>query len=207
VDLEELHRRAHALTNRTLDDVARSMMTTAPTVGVHTKGKVGALIEAALGATGGSRKEHDFPELGVELKTVPVDASRKPRESTYVCRIALADAERAEWETSWVRRKLSHVLFVPIHNDVILAPVFFRPSAEEDRALRFDFDALMGAIGAGHIEDITAHEGEILQIRPKARDGSVRTTTYDRDGELVSTIPRGFYLRARFVGGVLASRR
>lgn len=206
VDLAELGRRAHALSGRSVPQLAHDLETIAPAVGVHTKGKVGALIEAALGATGGSRAEHDFPALGVELKTVPVDASRKPRESTYVCRIALREADRAEWETSWARRKLSHVLFVPIHNELILTPIFWRPTLEEDRAMRADFDELMGTIGAGRIEDITAHDGEILQIRPKARDGSVRVNTFDRDGELVSTIPRGFYLRARFVATLLARK-
>lgn len=192
-DLEELRRRAEALVGRTLTTIAS----------VHTKGKTGALLEELLGATG-KGAVHDFPELGVELKTVPVDAQLRPRESTYVCRISLAEAERAEWETSWVRRKLSHVLFVPIHERTILAPVFWQPTREQERALRADFDDLMGLIGRGLIEELTAHEGELLQLRPKARDGTVRTTTFDRDGELVSTVPRGFYLRARFVGSLLA---
>lgn len=206
MDLADLRRRVDALVGRTVDDIASELLTIAPIVGVHTKGKVGALIESILGATGGSRARQDFPELGVELKTVPVDAARKPRESTYVCRIALADAERAEWESSWVRRKLSHVLFVPICDGTILTPVFWKPTLEEDRAMHSDFDELMGTIGAGRIEDITAHAGEILQIRPKARDGSVRTTTFDRDGDLISTVPRGFYLRARFVARLLTPR-
>jgi DNA mismatch repair protein MutH len=192
VTLEELRARAHALTGRSLTSAA----------GLHTKGKTGTLIEELLGATG-KGAVHDFPELGVELKTVPVDGQLRPRESTYVCRISLAEAERAEWETSWVRSKLSHVLFIPICDQVIGTPVFWKPSSEQDRALRDDFDELMGLIGRGRIEDVTAHEGQILQLRPKARDGSVRTQTFDRDGELVSTVPRGFYLRARFVGDVL----
>ncbi len=194
-DLDELRRRAAALTGRTLSTTAS----------LHTKGKTGTLVEELLGATGRGAV-HDFPELGVELKTVPVDAQLRPRESTYVCRISLAEAEHAEWETSWVRSKLSHVLFVPIHERTVLAPVFWRPTAEQERALRADFDELMGLIGRGRIEDVTAHDGELLQLRPKARDGSVRTTAFDRDGELVSTVPRGFYLRARFVGSLLTPR-
>lgn len=192
-DLEDLQRRAALLAGKRLDAVAS----------VHTKGKVGELLEQLLGATG-KGAVHDFPELGVELKTIPVDARGRPRESTYVCRISLAEAERAEWETSWVRRKLSHVLLVPICEGVIETPVFWIPSAEQERLLRDDFEELMGLIGRGRIEDLTAHEGEVLQIRPKARDGSVRTTTFDRDGELVSTVPRGFYLRPRFTATLLS---
>jgi len=203
-DVAELRDRARALEGRTLDDIARALHELAPTIGLHTKGKVGELIERALGATGGSQATHDFPELGVELKTVPVDEKLRPRESTYVCRISLADAEHAEWADAWVRRKLSHVLFVPIvDGERVARPVFWQPSAEEERALRADFDELMGLIGRGRIEDLSAHDGEILQLRPKARDGSVRTTAWDRDGELIATVPRGFYLRARFTAAIL----
>jgi DNA mismatch repair protein MutH len=203
-DLDELRARAGSLASRSLADIANELRETAPAVGLHTKGKVGELLERALGATGGSYATHDFPELGVELKTIPVDEQLRPRESTYVCRISLAEAEHAEWIDSWVRRKLQHVLFVPIvNNERVAVPIFWRPNVEEERALRADFDELMGMIGAGHIEDLTARDGEILQLRPKARDGSVRTKTWDRDGELIATVPRGFYLRARFTGELL----
>jgi DNA mismatch repair protein MutH len=207
LDLADLRARAERLAGKTLNDIAAELYEQAPTVGLHTKGKVGELIERALGATGGSHATHDFPGLAVELKTVPVDARLRPRESTYVCRISMADAERAEWADSWVRRKLSHVLFVPIvDGERVATPVFWKPSAEEERALRADFDELMGMIGMGRIEDLTARDGEILQLRPKARDGSVRTTTWDRDGELIATVPRGFYLRARFTASLLTRR-
>lgn len=206
-ELAELQRRAACLSGLSLVEVARALDEHAPRVGLHAKGKIGELIERALGATGGSHKVHDFPELGIELKTIPVDDQLRPRESTYVCRITLAEAEHAEWADSWVRRKLSHVLFVPVvNNERVGAPVFWRPSVEEERALRADFDELMGLIGRGLIEDLSARSGELLQLRPKARDGTVRTKTWDRDGELVETVPRGFYLRARFTRELLTRK-
>jgi DNA mismatch repair protein MutH len=152
------------------------------------------------------RAEHDFPGLQVELKTVPVDAQLRPRESTYVCRISLVDADRAEWETSWARRKLSHVLFVPVIDRTLIGPaVFWRPTAAQDRQLRADFDELMGAIGSGRIEDIDATTGAWLQLRPKAADGRARTLLHDPDGEPISTVPRGLYLRARFTATLLGA--
>ena len=99
-ELDELRARAAALEGRTLIDIARDLRETAPEVGLHTKGKVGELIERALVATGGSHATHDFPELGVELKTIPVTADGSPLESTYVCTLSLADAESQEWSTS-----------------------------------------------------------------------------------------------------------
>ncbi len=203
-DLDELRARAFALEGQTIEDLARTLEEGAPHVGLHAKGKLGELLERVLGATGGSHATHDFPALEVELKTIPVDVNLRPRESTYVCRISIAEAERAEWETSWVRRKLAHVLWIPLVEwRTIGRPVFWRPTPEQARSLRADFEELMGAIGAGHIEDLTARDGVILQVRPKAQNGRVRTTAWDRDGDPVSTVPRGFYLRPKFTGSLL----
>ena len=184
---------------------------------VHTKGKFGELLERALGATGGSDAQHDFPHLGVELKTVPMPsgtgdgALRMPLESTYVCRIQLSDGDSAEWSTSWVRKKLSHVLFVPLENAdapwperAVGTPILYAPTPDHERVLRGDFDDAMGMIGAGRVEDLTAHVGRWLQVRPKAAHGSVRTRVLDADAVRIDTIPRGFYLRARFVGAIVS---
>jgi DNA mismatch repair protein MutH len=81
------------------------------------------------------------------------------------------------------------------------------PSPEQEAALKNDFDEIVGRIAIGDIEDLSAHVGEYMQLRPKAATGSVRTAAPGRDGELVSTVPRGFYLRAKFVGAVLRDVR
>ena len=44
----------------------------------------------------------------------------------------------------------------------------------------------------------------ISQLRPKAAHGRVRTTVAGAEGERIATVPRGFYLRARFTGAILA---
>jgi len=177
--------------------------------GVHGKGKVGERVERALGASGGSTATWDFPALGVELKTIPLDAARgAPRESTFVCAVSLADADRAEWATSWVRGKLSRVLWVPVevHEDGtrrIGEARLWSPSVEQERILAGDFEEILGRVGLGDVEGVTARLGRWLQLRPKAAHGRVRTLVRAADGELVATVPRGFYLRARFTGAIL----
>jgi DNA mismatch repair protein MutH len=70
--------------------------------------------------------------------------------------------------------------------------------------LRDDYDEIMGRIGAGGIEMLSARVGRWLQLRPKAADGAARTMAPGVDGELVATVPRGFYLRAMFTRAILA---
>lgn len=210
--IDELLERARSLEGLSVRDVLHRLGVVAPTDPVRTKGSAGETLERALGATGGSSRVHDFPELGVELKTIPVTADGTPLESTYVCTLSLADAESQEWETSWLRAKLDRVLFVPLvgphgtgwQDRVIGAPLLWSPTEEQSAVLRGDFDDVVGLIGVGRIEELTAHRGRWLQVRPKARDGSVRTIVLGSDGEAIATVPRGFYLRARFTGAILA---
>lgn len=208
---EELLGRARELTGRPLVDVAAALGISLAGAGVNTKGKAGALIERALGATGGSAAVPDFPHLGVELKTIPVDAEGRPRESTFVCTLSLTDADRAEWSSSWVRRKLACVLWIPIvippdralGERRIGAVSLWRPTPAQEAVLRDDFDEIMGLIGIGAVERLTAHTGRILQARPKAAHGRVRTAAYGPEDEPTSALPRGFYLRTGFTGAIL----
>ena len=206
-DAAELLARAHSLAGDDVDALADRLSVTLGGDAVRSKGKVGSLLERALGATGGSQATWDFPSLRIELKTIPIDARRIPRESTFVCAASLEDADRAEWESSWVRAKLSRVLWIPIEFDALGGrrlgePVLWSPTIAQERALADDFEEILGRIGAGDIEAMTARIGRYLQLRPKAAHGRVRTSARAADGEIVSTVPRGFYLRARFTGAI-----
>ncbi len=180
-----------------------------PGGGQSTKGRVGELVELALGASAGSRREIDFPSAGVELKTIPVTQAYQPLESTFVCSVRLD--EEVDWPASWARAKLARVLFVPVvgaRSDplpgrAIGRSVVFEPTLEQDRQLAADYDDIMGLIGVGRIEDVSAHLGRYLQLRPKARDGSARTLVRGREGERLTTVPRGFYLRTSFTAALL----
>ncbi len=206
---EELLTRARAIEAQTVGSL---LLRSAPTDPVRTKGTAGETLERALGASG-TGAVHDFPELGVELKTIPVTADSKPLESTYVCTLSLTDADAQEWDTSWVKAKLARVLVVPLvgthgipwRERVVGRALLWSPTPEQEDVLRGDFDDAIGLIGVGRIEELTAHGGRWLQVRPKARDGSVRTVAWGGDGEAIATIPRGFYLRTLFTGAILAA--
>ncbi len=214
-DTGELLARARSLGGMRVGDVAASLglaVSHGRVDAVRTKGTPGAILERALGATGGSTRERDFPELGVELKTIPIDERGQPIESTYVCTLSLADAEEQEWASSWVRAKLACVLFVPLVGADGVAwserrvgdALLWSPTAEQEDVLRGDFDEVVGLVGVGRIEELTAHRGRWLQVRPKARHGRVRTVAWGAEGEPIATVPRGFYLRTRFTGAILA---
>ena len=210
-DEAELLARARALAGRTIGAIAAEVGVSLEGGGLRTKGKLGEAIERALGATGGSAAAPDFPALGVELKTIPLDERGAPRESTFVCVLSLADADRAEWATSWARRKLSRVLWVPIETPAgsaiasrrVCEPVLWRPTPAQEAALAADFDDIVGLVGSGRVEGLDARTGRFLQARPKAAHGRARTRAYGPEGEAIAAMPRGLYLRTRFTGAIL----
>jgi DNA mismatch repair protein MutH len=209
---EELFARARALAGSTLAELAEREHVTVPPDLRRAKGWVGALFEQTLGATAKSRAEPDFEALGIELKTLPVSLEGRPIETTFVCTIPLLDMATSEWEQSWVFKKLRHVLWIPVEGTRttpvalrrIGTPLLWKPSAEEEADLRFDWEELAGMIGRGRVEDVTGHFGRYLQVRPKARDSHARRRASGEDDTVFAALPRGFYLRTSFTARILS---
>lgn len=176
------------------------------------KGWVGMLLEWHLGASAGSKAEQDFAHLGIELKTIPIDAQGKPLETTFVCVAPLTGNSGVTWLTSHVRHKLARVLWIPVEGgrEIPLrerrvgAPLLWSPDAEEDEMLRQDWEELMDMIVLGRVEQITARHGAWLQIRPKAANSKALTEGIGDQGQPIMTLPRGFYLKKSFTGPLLA---
>ncbi|MFA5627588.1 MAG: DNA mismatch repair endonuclease MutH [Thiohalomonadaceae bacterium] len=206
----ELIARASALAGRTLAELAMAHRLSLPMDLRRHKGWVGQLIEHALGASAGSRAIPDFAELGVELKTLPVDRRGLPCESTYVCTVPLEQINET-WQQSWLRRKLARVLWLPIQADKEIAladrrigsALLWSPSAAEEAMLRRDWEELTERIMLGEIEQISARFGEALQIRPKAANSRVLRHAIGADGEAILINPRGYYLRTGFTANIL----
>jgi len=215
VSESELIGRAWELAGLTLGELGGRLGIEVPSESLRAKGIAGQILEKALGATAASRAEPDFVELGIELKTIPLDARGKPRESTFVCSISLAAMADTDWEQSTVLRKLGRVLFVPVeaasakplrHRRIGRA-CLWAPTVDERRLLRADWERLASMIAAGDVERITGHLGAVLQVRPKAASGRSRRRAPDEEGAVQWTMPRGFYLRPAFTEAILARLR
>ena len=181
---------------------------------LHKKGWVGQFLEMVLGATSGSLAQPDFPEIGVELKTLPIDEQGRPLESTYVSVLPLTNIQGLRWENSVVRHKLMHVLWIPIvasrkiaiEDRQVAMPFLWQPTAEEEQVLKKDFEDVLYQVSMGRIEQIDARLGDILQVRPKAANSKALTDAIGPEGTTIKTLPRGFYLRPQFTKQCLLSQ-
>lgn len=209
--LEQLLSQAQSIAGLTFGELANELHIPVPPDLKRDKGWVGMLLERALGATAGSKAEQDFSHLGVELKTLPINAEGYPLETTFVSLAPLVQNSGVKWENSHVRHKLSCVLWMPIEGSRhiplrerhIGAPILWKPTAEQERQLKQDWEELMDLIVLGKLDQITARIGEVMQLRPKGANSKAITKGIGKNGEVIDTLPLGFYLRKEFTAQIL----
>ena len=209
--LEQLLSQAQSIAGLTFGELADELNIPVPPDLKRDKGWVGMLLERALGATAGSKAEQDFSHLGVELKTLPINAEGYPLETTFVSLAPLVQNSGVKWENSHVRHKLSCVLWMPIEGSRhiplrerhIGAPILWKPTAEQERQLKQDWEELMDLIVLGKLDQITARIGEVMQLRPKGANSRSVTKGIGKNGEIIDTLPLGFYLRKEFTAQIL----
>ncbi|HHT7856146.1 DNA mismatch repair endonuclease MutH [Pasteurella multocida] len=208
---QELLQRAQAIAGLRFADLAQSLHMPVPPDLKRDKGWVGMLIETALGATAGSKAEQDFAHLGIELKTLPINAQGMPLETTFVSLAPLTQNVGVSWENSHVRHKLSKVLWIlvegerqiPLSERHVGQPILWQPSAQQELRLKRDWEELMEYISLGKLEKINATLGEVLQLRPKGANSKALTRGIGKHGEMIDTLPLGFYLRKTFTAEIL----
>ena len=210
----ELEQRLAAIAGLRIKDIAAPLEIPVPENLQQKKGFVGQLLELTLGADGGNLAQPDFSKLGIELKTIPVDGTGKPLESTYISVVPMLNRQLQSWEQSIVRAKLTKVLWLPIEasRDIPVserrlgAGFIWQPDETLSLELRADYEELMTRVICGEVETITADMGQWLQIRPKAANRSALTDAIGPEGNRIKTLPRGFYLRASLTRQILAQQ-
>ncbi len=211
--VEELMCRAENIAGKTLGELSQEFATLMPDNLLTEKGWVGQFIEKVLGASAGSLPEPDFQNLGIELKTIPVDDKGKPLESTYVSVVPLMNHENETWKNSLVRKKLTHVLWIPvlspkgseIASRILGMPLLWRPTPEQESILQSDWEETMEKVILGNLGELNSRFGQALQVRPKAANSKILTDAIGNEGQLIKTLPRGFYLRTSFTHSILRS--
>jgi DNA mismatch repair protein MutH len=148
----------------------------------------------------------DLPSLGIELKTIPIATDGRPRESTFVCMVPRDGLDR-EWNESAPHAKLARVLFVPVERDGarrVGMAFFWSPSDGDEATLASDWTELAGLLRTRGHEHVSAHHGQLMQVRPKARNAASRWRATGDDEAPMLALPRAFYLRRHFVASILS---
>lgn len=197
----------------TIYELANMLNISCPASLKSNKGWIGQLLEIYLGVNSNNLPIPDFPHLGIELKTIPVNMKTlNPTESTFVCTARLNDINFV-WEKSIVYQKLCKVLWIPIETSPKLSlqnrrigkSFLWQPTQQQAIILKNDWYELTEIFGLGKLELLSAKYGKYLQVRPKAADCKSKLINYKSiNGGFIQTVNRGFYLRASFTKKILA---
>ncbi len=212
--INELLRRVDDIAGLTIGDLASKYQFKTPKDLLREKGWIGQLIEWVLGAMAGSKPEPDFINLGIELKTLPISYSGKPIETTFVSVVPLKELQGLTWQKSPVKKKLNHVLWLPILSERDIAPeqriigsgFLWQPTPSQEALLQKDWEQQIEMIALGEIDQINGKLGQVLQIRPKAANSKALTDAIGPNGKIIQTLPRGFYLKTNFTGDILKAQ-
>ena len=203
--------RCQTMEGWTFAQLASKLYLTIPLLPTQRKGWLGQAIELYLGATARNQSIPDFAHLGIELKTLPLGKLGTPSESTFVSRIPLLTLQQQVFENSDCYHKLRKVLWIPIEGDTTIPypyrrigkAILWSSSAEDTEILKQDWQHFALLISTGRWADIDARMGEYLQVRPKAANSHALCEAYDEQGNIVLTMPRGFYLRSLFTRKIM----
>lgn len=208
---QALIQRVQGIAGLTLAQLAARHEMSVPESLLRSKGWIGQLLEVALGTDAGNRALPDFTQLGIELKTIPVDLSGMPQESTYITTVSLLGAPGLCWETSELYIKMKKMLWIPIESDKtkplgqrrIGLGFIWTLQGQDEANVRADWEELMSYVRLGKLDEISGRMGRSLHIRPKAANSKALTWGIGPEGERIQTLPRGFYLRAQFTQQIL----
>lgn len=209
----ELLTRCSEIEGLSFEQLAARLGVSVPQTPAQRKGWLGLLVEKALGTTAGTEAMPDFHHLGIELKTLPINARGTPVESTFVTSINLLTIHHESWETSQCFSKLKHVLWLPIEGDERIAfkhrrigrAFLWSAMQDEEDVLKHDWTELSFMLGGGYLADVDARMGVYLQVRPKAANSRSVCYGFDTEGNKILTLPRGFYLRPSFTEKILSA--
>ncbi|MCC5015013.1 MULTISPECIES: DNA mismatch repair endonuclease MutH [unclassified Legionella] len=214
-DEAELLARCQLIEGLSFAQLANLLQISIPREQNKRKGWAGLAIELALGTTAGTKPVPDFTQLGIELKTVPLNAQGKPAESTFVTSIPLLTLHQQDWLSSQCYAKLKRVLWLPIEGDKTIPfeqrrigrGFLWSPNQAEEAILANDWRELSLMISTGQLDEINGRIGQYLQVRPKAANAKSLCYGFDNEGNKILTLPRGFYLRSLFTEHIIRTNR
>jgi DNA mismatch repair protein MutH len=192
-DRQEALDQSRSLTGHTAGEVATAVGLDSFNESPSAKGKtgVGALVERYMGKAADSLKEPDLPEIGVEVKSLPMKRRGKGwtvKEPTSITMIDYFVVAREDWEGAYVRRKLDSVLWFPYeHNSVdkrlakFRRPFLWHPEESDLPVMEADYRVVKSEVLRGRAHELSESLSKVLGARRKGEKGSMRPQPFSQE--------------------------
>lgn len=177
------------------------------------KGASGLIVENLLGVKNNNRDEADLPQIGCEIKILPLqknkDGSIKAKEPTAIQMINYCEVAKETWETAKIRSKINLTFWVVYlakvdgkpkqQDDYVIVDYFLdHPSDVQNGIFRTDWEEIQSYIKRGDADKLSCSMGVYLEPKTKGANSQDKTDAPDGKGGIIRARRRAFYYKKNY---------
>jgi DNA mismatch repair endonuclease MutH len=177
------------------------------------KGASGLIVENLLGIKNNNNSDADIPEIGCEVKILPIQKNRngviKAKEPTQIQMINYFEVANEKWETAKIRRKINLTFWVvylakenssKLHQNDYRIIDYFVDHPSDDKILVFkkDWELIQSFIINGLSDKLSCSMGEFLEPKTKGANNQDKTDAPDGKGGVLRARRRAFYYKKAY---------
>ncbi|MBJ2197455.1 MutH/Sau3AI family endonuclease [Barnesiella sp. CU968] len=177
------------------------------------KGASGLIVENLLGIENNNRDEADLPQIGCEIKILPLqknkDGSIKAKEPTAIQMINYCEVAKETWETAKLRSKINLTFWVVYlakvdgkpkqQDDYVIVDYFLdHPSDVQNGVFKTDWEEIQAYIKRGDADKLSCSMGVYLEPKTKGANNQDKTDAPDGKGGITRARRRAFYYKKNY---------
>lgn len=177
------------------------------------KGASGLIVENILGIKNNIRPDADLPQIGCEVKILPLqknrDGSIKAKEPTAIQMINYCEVAKETWDTAKLRSKINLTFWVVYlakengkskqQDDYVIVDYFLdHPSDIQNEIFRTDWEEIQTYIVRGDADKLSCSMGTYLEPKTKGKNSQDKTDAPDGKGGLTHARRRAFYYKKNY---------
>jgi DNA mismatch repair endonuclease MutH len=184
------------------------------------KGASGLIVETLLGIKNNNNADADIPEIGCEVKVLPIQKNRngeiKAKEPTQIQMINYFEVASERWETAKVRKKIKLTFWIVYlakensksldQNDYKIIDYFIdHPNIEKMEIFKTDWEAIQKFIINGLADKLSCSMGTYLEPKTKGANNQDKTDAPDGKGGKLKVRRRAFYYKKGYTNTQIIS--
>lgn len=177
------------------------------------KGASGLIVENLLGIKNNNIDDADIPEIGCEIKVLPLQKNRngiiKPKEPTAIQLINYCEVSGEHWETAKIRRKITLTLWIAYlakenglsksQEDYRIIDYYLeRPSEADQAVFKQDWEFIQNYINLGKADKLSCSMGTYIEPKTKGANSDDKRDAPDGKGGLPRARRRAFYYKKNY---------
>lgn len=177
------------------------------------KGASGLIVENLLGIKNNNRADADIPEIGCEIKILPLQVNRngniKAKEPTAIQAINYFDVAKESWETANLRKKITLTFWIVYlakekgkslnQDDYVILDYFLDyPNDFQISIFKKDWENIQDFIVRGLADKLSCSMGEYIEPKTKGKNNQDVTDAPDGKGGRIKARRRAFYYKKNY---------